>query len=186
MKLPRQPRSPGGYRSARILLGVAAFAVLAACGSSPSTPAPSSSGPAVSASTTASRAVSAGPASAGPASTGPASAGTVSAGTVSSPRASARPSSSTPVPASAPAATGSAQSASGAATTLTGTLSAGVESGCIVLVDDKGAVLANLIGLDAASAPIGSTVEVKGRFARDLITTCQQGEPFTVASVEVR
>jgi hypothetical protein len=61
-----------------------------------------------------------------------------------------------------------------------------VESGCIVLVDDKGAVLANLIGLDAASAPIGSTVEVKGRFARDLITTCQQGEPFTVASVEVR
>jgi len=60
-----------------------------------------------------------------------------------------------------------------------------VESGCIVLVDDKGAVLANLIGLDSASAPVGSTVEVKGKFSPDLMTTCQQGEPFTVASVEV-
>ena len=64
-------------------------------------------------------------------------------------------------------------------------LQAGVESGCIVLVDDQGAVLANLIGLDAASAPVGSAVQVKGRFSPDLMTTCQQGEPFTVASVEV-
>ena len=78
-----------------------------------------------------------------------------------------------------------ASAGSGTATTLTGTLQAGVESGCTVLVDDKGAVLANLIGLDPASAPVGSTVEVKGKFSPDLMTTCQQGEPFTVASVEV-
>jgi hypothetical protein len=82
-------------------------------------------------------------------------------------------------------ATASASAGSGTATTLTGTLQAGVESGCIVLVDDQGAVLANLIGLDAASAPVGSAVQVKGRFSPDLMTTCQQGEPFTVASVEV-
>ncbi len=106
---------------------------------------------------------------------------------MSSRAASAGPASSSPVPTSALTATGSAQTPiPGAAATLTGTLAAGVESGCIVLVDDKGAVLANLIGLDPASAPVGSTVEVKGRFARDLITTCQQGEPFTVASVVVR
>jgi hypothetical protein len=83
------------------------------------------------------------------------------------------------------AASVTASAGSGAATTLSGTLQAGVESGCIVLVDDKGAVLANLIGLDAASAPVGSTVEVKGKYSPDLMTTCQQGEPFTVASVEV-
>jgi hypothetical protein len=128
----------GGQRTARILVGVGAFAVLAACGSAPATPAPSSSG-ATGAATTTSPAGDAATASAG----------------------------------------------SGSATTLTGTLQDGVESGCIVLVDDKGAVLANLIGLDSASAPVGSTVEVKGKFSPDLMTTCQQGEPFTVASVEV-
>jgi len=134
-------RPPGGYRTARILAGVGAFAVLVACGSAPATPAPSSGS-------------------------------TESAGTVTA----------TAGPASA---TASASAGSGAATTLTGTLQAGVESGCIVLVDDQGAVLANLIGLDAASAPVGSAVQVKGRFSPDLMTTCQQGEPFTVASVEV-
>jgi hypothetical protein len=72
------------------------------------------------------------------------------------------------------------------ATRLTGTIAAGVESGCIVLVDDKDAVLANLIGLDEASAPVGSMVQVEGRFQPDLMTTCQQGEPFEVASVVVR
>ena len=132
-------RPPGFSRTARILAGVGAFAVLVACGSAPSTPAPSSSG------------------------------GTKSAGTSAGPAS----------------ATASASAGSGAATTLTGTLQAGVESGCIVLVDTTGAVLANLIGLDPASAPVGSTVQVKGRFSPDLMTTCQQGEPFTVASVEV-
>lgn len=132
---------PDKYRTARILAGVGAVAVLAACGSTPSTPAPSSSGVTQSAATT--------------------------AGSPSG------------------AASTTASAGSGAATTLSGTLQAGVESGCIVLLDDTGAVLANLIGLDAASAPVGSTVEVKGRFSPDLMTTCQQGEPFTVASVEV-
>jgi hypothetical protein len=115
------------------------------------------------------------------------SAGTMSAGTVASPTTSARPASSSPAAQPVPSTSGSAQvGIPGAAVTLTGTLAAGVESGCIVLVNDQGAVLANLIGLDPASAPVGSSVEVKGRFARDLITTCQQGEPFNVASVVVR
>ncbi len=101
--------------------------------------------------------------------------------------AGTRQASSTPVPTSALSVPRSAPSkVPGAPTTLTGTIAAGVESGCIVLVDDQGAVLANLIGLDPASAPVGSTVQVKGRYSPDLLTTCQQGEPFTVASVEVR
>ena len=43
-----------------------------------------------------------------------------------------------------------------------------------------GAVLANLMGLDTTAAPIGSTVEVTGKFETDMMTTCQQGKPFTV------
>ena len=70
-------------------------------------------------------------------------------------------------------------------TTLTGVVTEGVESGCVVLTDDAGAVLANLMGLDTKAAPIGSTVEVTGEF-EDLMTTCQQGKPFTVTAVEVQ
>ena len=61
-----------------------------------------------------------------------------------------------------------------------------MESGCLVLTDDTGAVLANLIGLDTPTAPIGSSVEVTGKFQEDLMTTCQQGKPFTVASCRCR
>jgi glucose/arabinose dehydrogenase len=56
-------------------------------------------------------------------------------------------------------------------TTLVGTLAAGVEGGCVVLLDDRGTVLANLMGLDQAAAPLGSTVQVEGRFETDLVTT---------------
>ena len=72
---------------------------------------------------------------------------------------------------------------SGSPTTLTGKLDAGVESGCVVLVAPDGTVLANLIGVDTASAPMGSDVEVSGQFEPDMMTTCQQGKPFAVAEV---
>ncbi len=71
-------------------------------------------------------------------------------------------------------------------TTLTGTVASGVESGCIVLTDDSGAVLANLMGLDTKAAPVGSKVEVTGEFETDVMTTCQQGKPFTVSAVQVQ
>ncbi len=68
---------------------------------------------------------------------------------------------------------------------LRGTLEAGVESGCVVLTDDSGTVLANLIGVDTATTPLGTAVVVTGKFQQDLMTTCQQGKPFAVASVEL-
>jgi hypothetical protein len=77
-------------------------------------------------------------------------------------------------------------SAGGAATELTGTISDGVESGCVILKDASGAVLANLFGVDTAKVPIGSSVLVTGQFQTDLMTTCQQGKPFEVATVQVK
>ncbi|MET0965863.1 MAG: hypothetical protein ABWZ02_05670 [Nakamurella sp.] len=69
---------------------------------------------------------------------------------------------------------------------LTGTISDGVESGCVILQDANGAVLANLFGVDTATVPVGSTVLVTGQFQQDIMTTCQQGKPFEVESVQVK
>jgi hypothetical protein len=69
---------------------------------------------------------------------------------------------------------------SGTTTTLRGTVTEGVESGCVVLVDDSGAVVANLQGWDLRSFPFETMVEVTGTFRTDLMTTCQQGTPFEV------
>ena len=60
----------------------------------------------------------------------------------------------------------------------------GVESGCLVLTDETGAVLANLIGIDPATAILDVIVEVTGKFQPDMMTTCQQGAPFAVAMVQ--
>lgn len=67
--------------------------------------------------------------------------------------------------------------------TLTGRIHEGVESGCVVLVDDTGAVVANLIGFDPTGVDVSGTVEVTGSFNPDLMTFCQQGRPFEVTSV---
>ncbi len=73
----------------------------------------------------------------------------------------------------------------GETVTLSGTLQSGVESGCVVLVDAEGAVLANLVDLDVSGAQIGADVEVTGSFNPDLMTTCQQGQPFEVTDFRV-
>ena len=113
-------------------------------------------------------------------------------GTSSAAASSAAPSSAaasspaTPTGGGGPAGTptlATPSTATGTPTTLTGTIEAGVESGCLVLTGPDGAVLANLIGLDAATAPTGVQVEVSGKFATDMMTTCQQGDPFAVAEV---
>ena len=155
------PSSTGRGHGGRLLGGIAAallVAALAACGSSdPATPSPSSSPPASSA--------------------------TPSGGSTASASASAAPSPSGAVPPTGTPALTTPTIAPGGATTLTGTVEAGVESGCIVLVGADGAVLANLIGIDSATAPMGAMVEVSGKFQTDMMTTCQQGEPFAVATV---
>jgi hypothetical protein len=58
--------------------------------------------------------------------------------------------------------------------TLTGTVTAGVESHCLLL---DGFLL---IGGDRAVVKPGARVTVTGRVDRSVVTTCQQGIPFVV------
>ena len=67
--------------------------------------------------------------------------------------------------------------------TLTGTVRAGVEPNCLLLdAEDGGRYL--LVGGERAELRPGSRVEVTGRVDRDLLSTCQQGQPLVVASIE--
>jgi hypothetical protein len=63
--------------------------------------------------------------------------------------------------------------------TLSGTVEAGVEANCLLL---RGYLL---LGGDRTALRAGATVTVTGRVQRDLLTTCQQGTPFTVETVQV-
>jgi len=66
--------------------------------------------------------------------------------------------------------------------TLRGTPAAGVEANCVLLTaDDNQSYL--LIGGDRALINSGSRIEVTGQVQAGLMTTCQQGIPFTVATV---
>jgi len=62
--------------------------------------------------------------------------------------------------------------------TVTGTVSEGVEPGCLLL----GGYL--LVGGDRSKLQPGARVAVTGRVDRNLLSTCQQGEPLVVASIE--
>jgi hypothetical protein len=66
--------------------------------------------------------------------------------------------------------------------TLRGIPAAGVEANCVLLTaDDNQSYL--LIGGDRALINSGSRIEVTGQVQAGLMTTCQQGIPFTVATV---
>jgi hypothetical protein len=62
--------------------------------------------------------------------------------------------------------------------TVTGTVSEGVEPGCLLL---DGYLL---VGGDRDQLRPGARVAVTGRVDRGLLSTCQQGVPLVVASVE--
>ncbi|MET8758045.1 hypothetical protein [Lentzea sp. NPDC004782] len=64
--------------------------------------------------------------------------------------------------------------------TVRGTVSSGVESGCLVL--DTGSTQYLLLGADPAIAVAGARIEVTGRPEPGGMTTCQQGTPFHVES----
>lgn len=97
------------------------------------------------------------------------------------------------LPSSAPAATsavppsaaptvesGTTKPPAGGAQTLTGTIIAGVEPNCLLLEDHL------LIISDAklqSAAKAGATVTVTGQAAQGMMTTCQQGTPFLVATL---
>jgi hypothetical protein len=63
-------------------------------------------------------------------------------------------------------------------TTLTGTVTAGVEPNCVVL---DGYLL---VGGPREHLRGGARVTVTGRVQADLMTTCQQGTPFVVETAQ--
>ena len=72
----------------------------------------------------------------------------------------------------------------GSTQTLTGTVSAGVENGCLMLTATQGQQGSwQLVGTTTGITP-GARVTVRGRPAPDLATRCQQGTPFVVEAVE--
>ena len=66
--------------------------------------------------------------------------------------------------------------------TVTGTVRAGVEPGCLLLEDQAGGRFL-LVGGERARLTPGRRVAVSGRVDRGLLSTCQQGEPLVVASI---
>jgi hypothetical protein len=66
--------------------------------------------------------------------------------------------------------------------TVTGTVRAGVEPGCLLLEDQAGGRFL-LVGGERAQLTPGRRVAVSGRVDRGLLSTCQQGEPLVVASI---
>lgn len=67
-------------------------------------------------------------------------------------------------------------------TTLRGTVSAGVEAGCLLLSTGTEQYL--LLGADPAIAVAGAVVEVTGKADPGAMTICQQGTPFTVTRTQ--
>ena len=66
--------------------------------------------------------------------------------------------------------------------TVTGTVVEGVEPNCLLLSGGGRTYL--LVGGDRAELRAGARVTVTGRADRGLLSTCQQGEPLVVASIE--
>jgi hypothetical protein len=96
---------------------------------------------------------------------------------VSAPSASATPSAPAP-PSSQP------PSAEPGSTTLSGTITAGVEGNCLLLKDDSGSHL--LVFKDPAlraQARAGMKVTVVGTPQPRMMSTCQQGIPFVVSTL---
>ena len=71
-------------------------------------------------------------------------------------------------------------------TTLSGTVTAGVEPNCLVLTGAGGPHLLIVTKDMAGTVKVGATVTVTGRAAPGMITTCQQGTPFVVTSAAVK
>ena len=70
------------------------------------------------------------------------------------------------------------------ALTLSGTISAGTEAGCVLLEQDG--TTYNLIGGDKDVLAEGADVEVTGKVSEDAMTTCQEGTPFQVDSATAK
>lgn len=119
---------------------------------------------------------------AGSAPTGSAATGSAAAGAPT-----ARPGESTD-PGQSPLDPGGKPAPPGAATaprTVTGTVAAGVEPGCLLLQAAGVNYLLVFAGAPPAptAAAVGARITVVGRPQPDMMTTCQQGTPFMVTEV---
>ena len=72
---------------------------------------------------------------------------------------------------------------SGGPVTVVGTVAPGVEPGCLLLEGEAGGSFL-LVGGERAELRPGRRVAVTGRVDRSLLSTCQQGEPLVVTSIE--
>jgi hypothetical protein len=88
----------------------------------------------------------------------------------------------TTAPTTAPTTTPAQPTRSGGPVTVVGTVSEGVEPGCLLL-DAEGGGSFLLVGGERAELQPGRRVAVTGRVDRSLLSTCQQGEPLVVASI---
>jgi hypothetical protein len=70
----------------------------------------------------------------------------------------------------------------GGPVTVTGTVTEGVEPGCLLLTATGGGQYL-LVGGERAELRPGRRLAVTGRVDRSLLSTCQQGEPLVVASI---
>jgi hypothetical protein len=85
-------------------------------------------------------------------------------------------------PSTAPTTMPAEPTRSGGPVTVVGTVSEGVEPGCLLL-DAEGGGSFLLVGGERAELQPGRRVAVTGRVDRSLLSTCQQGEPLVVASI---
>ncbi|GAA2130113.1 hypothetical protein [Glycomyces algeriensis] len=67
----------------------------------------------------------------------------------------------------------------GSSMTISGTIEAGVESGCLVL-EFEGTVYGIFGNFDASVVYAGATVTLQGNVDDGMMSTCQQGTPFVV------
>jgi hypothetical protein len=68
-------------------------------------------------------------------------------------------------------------------TTISGTVEAGVESGCLVLEHD-GTVYGIFGDFDSSVVYAGAEVTLHGKVDTGMMSTCQQGTPFVVEDAE--
>ncbi|SDL55329.1 hypothetical protein SAMN05216298_4340 [Glycomyces sambucus] len=71
----------------------------------------------------------------------------------------------------------------GSATTITGTIESGVESGCLVL-EFEGTVYGIFGSFDSSVVYAGAQVTLHGVVDTGMMSTCQQGTPFVVSEAE--
>lgn len=71
----------------------------------------------------------------------------------------------------------------GSATTISGTVEAGVETGCLVLEYD-GTLYGIYGNFDSAIVYAGAQVTLQGKVDSGMMTTCQQGTPFVVEDAQ--